>query len=278
MLDQAGIMMAQGNHIACERISGVNDNMKQSHYHNYYEFYYLEGGERYQRLQDELYIMKPGEIMLFSPYIMHFSYGAKDVPFKRVILYFHKDEVESAQLAAALDAGNGLYRMKSRDTQSIRRILELFLQEQENPGSFSSSYQHTLLNLLLYTLVRENRVDQEVRPEEASRMSRVIQYIHSHYYEDITLELLSQKFYISPYYLCREFKEYTNSTIIQYLNVTRIMNAQRKFMETDLNITEISRQTGFSNLTHFNRVFKQVTGMTPSGYRKSHKNQQFYVG
>lgn len=50
MIDQAGIMMAQGAEIACERIAGVNDNMTQPHYHNYYELYYLEKGERYQRL------------------------------------------------------------------------------------------------------------------------------------------------------------------------------------------------------------------------------------
>ena len=87
----------------------------------------------------------------------------------------------------------------------------------------------------------------------------MIRYIHSHYQEDISLEMLAQMFYISPYYLCREFKKSTNSTIVRYINVTRIMNAQRKFMETSKNITDISRETGFSNLTHFNRVFKSVT-------------------
>ena len=56
------------------------------------------------------------------------------------------------------------------------------------------------------------------------------------------------------------------------------MNAQRMLMETDKNITEVGRETGFSNLTHFNRVFKQVTGMTPSGFRKSHKNIEIYIG
>ena len=88
MIDQAGIMMAQGAAIASERIAGVNDNMTQPHYHNYYEIYYLEEGERYQRIQDELYMLKAGELMLFSPYIMHYSYGAQDMPFRRVILYF----------------------------------------------------------------------------------------------------------------------------------------------------------------------------------------------
>ena len=55
MIDQAGIRMAQGSTLACERISGVNDNMMKSHYHNYYEIYFLEDGERYHMLQDDMY-------------------------------------------------------------------------------------------------------------------------------------------------------------------------------------------------------------------------------
>ena len=73
-------------------------------------------------------------------------------------------------------------------------------------------------------------------------------YIHRHFDENITLESLAERFYVSSYYLCREFKAYTNSTVIQYVNVTRIMNAQRRIMETDKSITEISREMGFSNL------------------------------
>ena len=49
------------------------------------------------------------------------------------------------------------------------------------------------------------------------------------------------------------------------------MNAQRKIMETDKSITEIGNLTGFSNITHFNRVFKQYAGLTPSQYRKLSK-------
>lgn len=271
-------MMAQGRRIACERISGVNDNMCQSHYHNYYEIYFLEDGERYQRIQDELYLLKPGEMMLFSPYVMHFSYGAENVPFKRIILYFHRDEVQPPELLEALNKGNGRYCPGHRDRQTIHRILGNLLWEQEHKEEFGEECQRMLLNLLLYNLVRQQRTQAEQEPEERSRMGEVIHYIHKHYAEDLNLENLARQFYISPYYLCREFKAYTNSTVVQYVNVTRIMNAQRKFMETDLNITEISKETGFSNLTHFNRVFKSVTGMTPSGYRKSHRNQEFNVG
>ena len=157
MIDQAGIMMAQGAEIACERIAGVNDNMTQPHYHNYYELYYLEKGERYQRLQDELYVLKPGELMLFSPYIMHYSYGKKDMPFRRIVLYFRREDVDVPELASLLDQANGMYSMGLRDSQMIHRILGELLREQEEEADFKRECQHSLLNLLLYLLARQKR-------------------------------------------------------------------------------------------------------------------------
>ena len=227
MIDQAGILMAQGSGIACERIQGVNDNMSQSHYHEYYEIYYLEAGERFHMVEDKLYKMEAGEFIIFPPYVMHHSYGAENMPFKRVLLYFSQEEILWPSILSELREEGGIYKVGIRERQEIHRAMELILKEQKNPGA---------------------------------------------YHEEISLEMLAQMFYVSPYYLCREFKKNTNSTIIRYINVTRIMNAQRKFMETSKNITDISKETGFSNLTHFNRVFKSVTGMSPSQYRKQFRD------
>ena len=178
------------------------------------------------------------------------------------------DIAKLAALAIGYDAG---------DPRRVQHLMKVYafsrligqrekLDEQEQKGTLTDVYSHTLLNMILLTIVR--KISLPVKAEKRGRVEDVISYIHTHYQEDITLDSLAGQFYVSPYYLCREFKKYTNSTIIQYLNVTRIMNAQRKFMETDGNITEISKATGFSNITHFNRVFKAVTGMTPSSYRK----------
>ena len=266
MIDQAGILMAQGSGIACERIQGVNDNMSQSHYHEYYEIYYLEAGERFHMVEDKLYKMEAGEFIIFPPYVMHHSYGAENMPFKRVLLYFSQEEILWPSILSELREEGGIYKVGIRERQEIHRAMALILKEQKNPGAYHEEYARGVLNMLLLLIAREER--PEKAPERKSRIGEVIRYIHSHYQEEISLEMLAQMFYVSPYYLCREFKKSTNSTIVRYINVTRIMNAQRKFMETSKNITDISRETGFSNLTHFNRVFKSVTGMSPSQYRR----------
>lgn len=271
MIDQAGILMAQGSGIACERIQGVNDNMSQSHYHEYYEIYYLEAGERFHMVEDKLYKMEAGEFIIFPPYVMHHSYGAENMPFKRVLLYFSQEEILWPSILSELREEGGIYKVGIRERQEVHRAMELILKEQKNPGAYHEEYARGVLNMLLLLIAREER--PEKAPERKSRIGEVIRYIHSHYQEEISLEMLAQMFYVSPYYLCREFKKSTNSTIVRYINVTRIMNAQRKFMETSKNITDISRETGFSNLTHFNRVFKSVTGMSPSQYRRRFVNK-----
>ena len=60
MIDQAGLRMDKGYQIACERIQGVNDNMAKSHYHEYFELYYLESGKRYHIADDTLYCLNSG--------------------------------------------------------------------------------------------------------------------------------------------------------------------------------------------------------------------------
>lgn len=269
MIDRAGIRMAQGQEIASERIEGVNDNMSKSHYHDFFELYYLESGERYHIIRDSMYEIHSGQFVIFAPYVMHHSYGAENVPFKRILIYFRPSQLQSPELLKAVEEGSGVYTADVKNRFSIHQLMELILQEEENDSPFKDEYMHSLLNQLLVTILR--RVPKPDQHVKQTLVGQVIDYIHNNYYEDITLDLLSRRFYVSTYYLCREFKRCTNRTIIQYINVTRIMNAQRKIMETDKSITEIGNLTGFSNITHFNRVFRQYAGLSPSQYRKLSK-------
>lgn len=272
MLDQAGIYMAQGESIAGERIAGVNDNMMYSHYHNYYELYYLEEGARYHLMRDDTYFLNAGEIILFSPHVMHRSYGLENMPFKRIVLYFERDEIDSENLREALDAGNGVYRPDRQAARQIHQILDTIIRIPARCARFQKDYQHTLLNVLMFTVILHAQKQEPEQSGATNRIHELINYIHTHYQEDLALADLSRLFYVSPYYLCRDFKRKTGSTLVQYINVTRIMNAQRQLMETDKTVTQISKDTGFSNLTHFNRIFKSVTGLSPSGYRKTGQN------
>ena len=182
------------------------------------------------------------------------------------MLYFTPEEVLWPSILTELKEEIGVYQVDIRERQEIHRLMEILLKEQNNPGLHHDAFNQGIINVLLLLILRQKHPERA--SENSSRIGEVIRYIHMHYQEELNLDMLAKQFYISSYYLCREFKKVTNTTIIRYINVTRIMNAQRKFMETNSNVTDISREVGFSNLTHFNRVFKSVTGTTPSQYRK----------
>lgn len=96
-----------------------------------------------------------------------------------------------------------------------------------------------------------------------------IDYIHEHYNEKIMLEDIAKIAAMSPSYYSNMFKMIQGNNFIEYLNEVRIRNAVEILKTTDLNIAETAFEVGFNNLGHFNRIFKEFNGMTPSAFRKS---------
>lgn len=272
MVDHAGILMEQGAAVACQCVEGVNDNMSHAHYHTYYELYYLEAGERHHIMQDLQYETKVGSFMIFSPYVMHYSFSDPDVPFRRTVLYFRDDAVASAELLDLLKIGSGLYEPARSISSSIHSQLCELLREQDRDDSLHETAMKNLLNTLLLTIMRNTTVSP--KPEVQSRMAKVIAYIEANYQHELHLQDIASEFYMSEYYLCHEFKKYTNRTIVQYINALRILHAQRLITESDLNFTKIAEQTGFSSLTHFNRTFKSIVGVSPSAYHKANPKHE----
>ena len=104
---------------------------------------------------------------------------------------------------------------------------------------------------------------------DGSRLNQVIQFMWSNYSNQITLSAGAKLVNMSPEAFSRYFKKRTNKTFITYLNELRIHQACKKIQQNDeVSIGEIAYLNGFNNVTHFNRIFKQVLGKSPSTYKK----------
>jgi AraC-like DNA-binding protein len=107
---------------------------------------------------------------------------------------------------------------------------------------------------------------QAFAPKEEKRMNNVLQFTFKQSHRKIKIKEVASIANLSAEAFCRYFKTRTRKTYTNFLNEVRISNACKMLLESSTNIQIVCYQAGFQNLSHFNRVFKKVTGKTPTQY------------
>jgi AraC-like DNA-binding protein len=100
------------------------------------------------------------------------------------------------------------------------------------------------------------------------RIATIHEYLMNNYREDIDLSKLATLVSMAEGSLCRFFKMNMGITLFEYLNQIKTEFACKLLMNKDLSILEICLDSGFNNISHFNKQFKKITGVPPSEYRK----------
>ena len=100
---------------------------------------------------------------------------------------------------------------------------------------------------------------------------RIFGYIEQNYMYDISLEDLARIAGYSSCHFSRIFKKYSGTTFINFLNNRRVSAAELLLLEENASVTDASARVGFSSLTTFNRVFKEINGCTPSEFKKLYR-------
>lgn len=99
---------------------------------------------------------------------------------------------------------------------------------------------------------------------------QIKEYIALHYNEELSLESLSQQFYLNPSYLSSQFSKKTGMTISAYLRDIRLKKAAQFLTETTMHISDISSAVGYQNYRHFCKLFKEQYSISPKAYRNNH--------
>ncbi|WP_235815110.1 response regulator [Neobacillus vireti] len=105
------------------------------------------------------------------------------------------------------------------------------------------------------------------------KIQELLEYINSHYHEQISLQNFSAAFYISDSYLSRIFKQYTGQNFIDYVTKLRIEKAKELLLYSSLKTNEISHSIGYADSRYFSQIFKKLTGYTPSEFKQTAKRK-----
>ena len=123
----------------------------------------------------------------------------------------------------------------------------------------------------LAILKPEKRQDSREFFSRSILTEQVKYLIRQNYSESLSLSDIAASVFANPSYLSRVFKEETGIPLSHYINQVRIQNAMVLLEDTEELIIDIAVACGYNYIPHFNRVFKEHTGMTPGAYRKSRR-------
>ncbi|RXK58395.1 AraC family transcriptional regulator [Lacibacter luteus] len=160
---------------------------------------------------------------------------------------------------------------------AVKLTNEILLVQRTKQGYQLASFIH-LLQSISYT--KGNRVlasasaGYTISDTEGLRMNDVYRYTMEHFSEHISLEQISSVAHLTVQAFCRYFKKHTRKTYVRFLNEIRINEACKKMTGVNgLTISSAAYECGFSSAVSFNRVFKQVTGVSPSRYMADYRQQ-----
>jgi YesN/AraC family two-component response regulator len=107
--------------------------------------------------------------------------------------------------------------------------------------------------------------------KEADRLQTIFGYVLEHYKEDITIEDVAKMIMMSPSGFCRYFKNRTKKNFSHFVNEIRVGYACKQLIKSEFSISYVCQESGFNNMTNFNKQFKKILKQTPSQFRRNHR-------
>ncbi|TCW61468.1 response regulator [Treponema sp. J25] len=113
----------------------------------------------------------------------------------------------------------------------------------------------------LYVALNKSKSNSGMPPV----FQEILRYLEGHYHQDVSLSVLAERFRISTSYITKLFKKYTGQTLMEYITYKRIARAVELFaVHPELSVKEVAALVGFEDQCYFSRVFKKITGKSPS--------------
>jgi AraC-like DNA-binding protein len=166
---------------------------------------------------------------------------------------------------------------EGEEYDELRTFLSIILCESiQKSDNYDEEIENTLVELLYHLInnfhyLMHEQEELKENDEQLERYHRIAKYIFNNYNNNITLQDIANKEFLSTHYLSHEIKYATGYSFTDLINLTRVEESVKLLLESDKTISEISDEVGFSHARYFNKNFKLYYKMTPLNFRKKHK-------
>ena len=248
------------------------------HHHDFYEMYLFLSGNVDYIIESRQYRVTPGDVLLISPNELHQPLLTSDqTPYERIVLWIDKTYLEQFSsvgtdlhrcFSRAAQYHTNLVRTDAKELQLLMNLLEHTRSEQASSEFGSALAADTLLIqalVVLNRLAERGGPSAELRDKSGSVVGQVLSFIDEHYHEDLSLDFLANRFFISKYHLSREFNRLTGTSVYRYIIQRRLVMA-KQMLSQGIPSSEVYQSCGFGDYSNFYRAFKSEYQISPKEY------------
>jgi AraC-like DNA-binding protein len=261
------------------------DNLEKSswHYHNNYEISFITEGTGKRIVADSIEEFQPGDLVFIGSNLPHVWIAEKEQrlfsgrTLEMVFLQFSANILfpqllslpEFRYVKKALELSERGIQIVG---QTLNEVSEIMLQLPYLKGFDRINHFYRLMDIIGKSdtnipLASEEYLRKRFTPANR-RIALLNDYLMTHYREEIDLKKLAELVSMAEGSLCRFFKMHVGTSIFDYLNQIKVEFACKLLMDQELTIVDACLDSGFNNLSHFNKQFRKNTGVTPTEYRK----------
>lgn len=248
------------------------------HSHSYYEFYFFLEGDVEMQIGETMYPVRYGDIMLIPPHLSHRPIiKSQDTPYRRFVFWISQEycnhllqsSPDYAYIMQYVEIERHYIFHTDQITFNTVQSKLLRLLEEMRSQKFGRDAQIAVcindLVLSLNRLAYEQNTPNRKNPEYML-YQQLEAYIEEHVEEDLSLETLAKKFFVSKYHIAHVFKDNIGLSIHQYITKKRL-NLCKEAISGQMSITEAYHLYGFGDYSSFYRAFKKEYGISPKDYR-----------
>lgn len=255
------------------RLFHIKDQTKREfsyHYHDFHKVIIFLSGKAAYHIEGKSYYLKPWDILLVNRHAIHKPEIDFSVPYERFVLWI-RDDIKSTELLRcfqkAIDRSYNLIRLDSDTQEKLKQLLyelEAALKDEKFGSDLLGSALFTQFMVYVNRIFLEKQYIYDTRSYSSdSQIEELLRYINHNLTEDLSIETLARKYYLSKYHMMRKFKEETGYTVHNYIISKRLLLARTKISE-GTPILKASQLSGFSDYTTFSRAYKKQFGTAPS--------------
>ncbi len=247
-----------------------------NHWHEELEIAYYFHGKAYHHVNGERLRGEDGRVIVTnSGYVHNVITDSRDEDTHVLVIILRQEFVKN-NFPEYLE-----YCFENRSHVATNRMRELFGEIYAFSISEQTRFSHLKGSGLLLELLKElaeayaqkrDQVDDINVLKNIERIKGVISYIEDNYRETIHQTEVAEKFYFSAGYFSRYFKKCTGMTFLEYLTNFRLAKAKEALIHTELSVSRVAEECGFSDDRRLIIAFKKKFGTTPLQYRKMVKN------